>query len=104
MATKENITLPTDSGAKDQATYDRLDKLSGAAFDRAYAKDMVADHQADVAAFKKEANGGKNDSLKGFASETLPTLEDHLKEAREMMKAVAGASASKSAKTSPSGH
>jgi putative membrane protein len=104
VAGKENITLPTDIGAKDQATYDRLAKLSGAAFDRAYAKDMVADHQADVAAFKKEANGGKNDLLKGFASETLPTLEDHLKEAREMMKAVAGASASKSAKTSPSGH
>lgn len=103
VASKENITLPTDIGAKDQATYDRLEKLSGAAFDRAYAKDMVADHQADVAAFRKEANGGKNDSLKGFASETLPTLEDHLKEAKEMMKAVAGTSASRSAKKSPSG-
>jgi putative membrane protein len=104
VAAKESITLPTDIGPKDQATYDRLAKLSGAAFDRAYAKDMVTDHQTDVADFKKEANGGKNDSLKGFASETLPTLEDHLKEAKEMMKAVAGTSASKSAKKSPSGH
>jgi putative membrane protein len=103
-AAKESITLPTDIGAKDQATYDRLAKLNGAAFDRAYAKDMVADHQSDVAAFQKEANGGKNDSLKSFASETLPTLQDHLKEAKEMMKAVAGTSASKNAKTSPTGH
>jgi len=104
VAAKESITLPTDVSAKDQATYDRLSKLNAAAFDRAYAKGMVADHQTDVAAFQKEANGGKNDSLKSFASETLPTLQDHLKEAKEMMKAVAGTSASKNAKTSPTGH
>jgi len=93
VASQENIALPTDNSAKDQATYDRLSKLSGSAFDRAYAKDMVKDHEADVAAFQKEANGGKIDSLKSFASETLPTLQDHLKEANEMMKAVAGSSA-----------
>src|ERR1700680_2893589 len=65
-ASKENMTLPTDIGPKDQATYDRLSKLDGAAFDRAYARDMVKDHQADVAAFQKEANTGRDDSLKGF--------------------------------------
>ena len=90
VASKESITLPSDIAAKDQATYDRLSKLSGAAFDRAYARDMVKDHQADVAAFQKEANSGKDDALKRFASETLPTLQDHLKEAKEMMKTVGG--------------
>jgi putative membrane protein len=102
-ASKENVTLPTDISAKDQAIYDRLSKLSGTAFDRAYAKDMVKDHQTDVAAFQKEANGGKSDSLKSFASETLPTLQDHLKEAKEMMKAVSGTTASKNAKAAKSG-
>jgi putative membrane protein len=102
-ASKENITLPTDISLKDQATYNRLSKLSGAVFDRAYAKDMVKDHETDVAAFQKEANGGKSDSLKSFASETLPTLQGHLKEAKEMMKTVGGASASKSAKADTSG-
>lgn len=98
-ASKENVTLPTEISAEDQAIYDRLSKLSGAAFDRAYAKDMVKDHQTDVAAFQKEANGGKSESLKSFASDTLPTLQDHLKEAKEMMKAVGGTTASKNAKT-----
>ena len=37
VASRESITLPTDISAKDQATYDRLAKLNGAAFDRAYA-------------------------------------------------------------------
>jgi putative membrane protein len=101
VATRESITLPNDLSAKDQATYDRLSKLNGAAFDRAYARDMVKDHETDVAAFQKEANGGKTDSLKSFASETSPTLEDHLKQAKEMMKQVGGTSAKNTrAKTS----
>ena len=98
-ASKENVTLPTDISAKDRAIYDRLSKLNGAAFDRAYAKDMVKDHQTDVAAFQKESNSGKSQSLKSFASDTLPTLQDHLKEAKEMMKTVGGTTASKSAKS-----
>lgn len=97
-ASKDNVTLPTDVSAKDQATYDKLSKLNGAAFDRAYAKDMVKDHQTDVSQFQKEASAGKSDSLKGFASETLPTLQAHLKEAKEMAKSVSGTNASKSSK------
>ena len=105
VASRENIPLPSDLSAKDQATYDRLSKLNGAAFDRAYARDMVKDHETDVAAFQREANGGKDESLKGFASDTLPTLQDHLKQAKEMMKAVGGATAAKGtrSKTSTSG-
>jgi putative membrane protein len=103
VASRENITLPSDISAKDQATYDRLSKLNGAAFDRAYARDMVKDHETDVAAFQKEANGGKTDSLKSFASETLPTLQDHLKQAKEMMKNVGGTSASKNTRAKTSG-
>jgi putative membrane protein len=103
VASRESITLPNDLSAKDQATYDRLSKLNGAAFDRAYARDMVKDHETDVAAFQKEANGGKTDSLKSFASETLPTLQDHLKQAKEMMKNVGGTSASKNTRAKTSG-
>src|SRR5450631_4345197 len=79
-AAQENITLPDDVSAKDKATYDALSKLSGAAFDRAYARDMVKDHEQDVADFNKEANGGQKPAVKDFASQTLPTLQDHLKQ------------------------
>jgi putative membrane protein len=103
VASRESITLPSDLSAKDQATYDGLSKLNGAAFDRAYARDMLKDHETDVAAFQKEANGGKTDSLKSFASETLPTLQGHLKQAKEMMKNVGGNSASKNTRAKTSG-
>src|SRR5437868_10901229 len=35
---KESIPLPSELDKSDQATYDRLSKLSGDAFDRAYAR------------------------------------------------------------------
>jgi putative membrane protein len=85
IASKDNINLPSDMDAKDKATYDRLSKLQGAQFDQAYMRDMVKDHKTDVAEFQKEANGGKNADLKSFASDTLPTLQEHLKMAQDTL-------------------
>jgi len=83
IASRKGITLPTSLDAKNQATHDRLAKLSGAAFDRAYMDDMVKDHKEDVAEFKKEAANGQDADLKAFAAKTVPTLEDHLKMAQQ---------------------
>jgi len=88
IASRKGITLPTSLDAKHQATRDRLSKLSGAAFDRAYMDDMVKDHREDVAEFKKEASNGQDADLKAFASKTVPTLEDHLKMAEQTDAAV----------------
>src|SRR5580704_3309282 len=93
-ASQESITLPDAISAKDKATYDELSRLSGAAFDRAYARDMVRDHEEDIADYNKEANGGHNPAVKDFATQNLPTLRDHLKEAKEMRQNVAPANPS----------
>jgi putative membrane protein len=87
-AKEERIALPTDLSAKDQATHDRLSKLSGADFDQAYAQDMVKDHQQDLRDFQREANHGNNDVIRGFALETVPKIQQHLEQAKEMLKAV----------------
>ena len=88
IAQKKNITLPTSLDAHDQATRDRLAKLSGPAFDRAYMRTMLTDHRKDVNEFKHESTSGKDPDIKAFASNTLPTLEDHLKQAQDANKAV----------------
>jgi putative membrane protein len=88
-AAKDNISIPTQIDQKDQSAYDKLAKLSGPAFDRAYARDMVRDHKADVALFRHEADEGKDPAIKSFAAKTLPTLESHLKEAEQTLNAVA---------------
>lgn len=84
----DKIALPDQISAKDEVVYDRLSKLSGTAFDRAYARDMVRDHVTDVAVFRREAASGREASIKSFATQTLPTLEDHLKQARQMLSSV----------------
>jgi len=103
IAQQKNITLPTAIDAKDQATFDRLSKLSGAQFDRAYMQDMLQDHRQDVNDFRKESQGGKDSEVKAWAAKTLPTLEEHLRLAQSAGGAV-GTSGSKSgASTGSSG-
>jgi putative membrane protein len=97
IAEKKSITIPTAMDAKDKAAYNRLSKLSGAAFDRAYMKDMVSDHKTDVSEFQYEARSGADADVRSFASKTLPTLQDHLKMAESTNGAVA-TSGSKTAK------
>ena len=85
----------------DQKVYDQLSKLSGKAFDIAYIRDMVKDHTKDVAEFQQEAKNGTDEKIKGFASDTLPTLQDHLKQAQQI-RATQGGTNVKSAKAEES--
>jgi putative membrane protein len=81
IAMQKGVTLPSSPSAKDEMTKKRLSNMSGDAFDQAYMKDMLKDHKADIAAFEKESTNGKDPDVKQFASQTLPTLKDHLKQA-----------------------
>jgi predicted outer membrane protein len=42
---RKNVTLPTELDAKHKAMQDKLSKMKGAAFDRAYMAHMVTAHQ-----------------------------------------------------------
>jgi len=83
LASTKGWTLPTAMDAKQRATKARLDKSTGAAFDRAYMNAMVADHNADVAAFRAYSKSGSDTELRTWAGNTLPTLEEHQKMAKE---------------------
>jgi putative membrane protein len=83
IAAKENITLPTELDAKHKAMVDRFSNMSGSAFDRAYMRDMVRDHETDIADFQRESNSGANNDLKTWATTTLPTLQEHLRIAKD---------------------
>jgi putative membrane protein len=75
VAGKLGVTLPNKVNAKDQATKDRLEKLSGKQFDEAYMRDMVKDHTKDVAEFQKASSTLSNPDVRNFAEQTLPTLQ-----------------------------
>ena len=83
LAQNKKITLPTEIGPEEKALRDRLVKLSGPAFDQAYMKAMLNDHLKDVGEFRTESRSGKDPDVKAWAARTLPTLEEHLKMARD---------------------
>jgi putative membrane protein len=83
LANRKSIALPANLDPKDNAVETELRGLSGPAFDRAYMEAMVSDHMIDIKEFKKESKSGKDADVRSWASKTLPTLEDHLKQAHE---------------------
>jgi putative membrane protein len=93
VALQAKLDLLAELSPRDQSMYDALCKLSGREFDRAYARDMVEDHVADLAEFQREANAGQNEGVKVFASQSLAMLREHLNEARGMLKRMSASSA-----------
>jgi len=82
VAQKLDLMLPKGLDAAHQAKERQLSTTKGHAFDTAYMKDMVQDHQEDVADFRKEAETGQDPQLKAFAAKYLPVLEKHLQMAK----------------------
>jgi putative membrane protein len=88
LAQNKHITLPTAVDPQEMALHDRLAKLSGAAFDRAYMQAMITDHRKDLNEFRIEAKRGQDADVKGWASKTLPMIEEHVKLAQNTTRAV----------------
>jgi len=86
VASKMNVTLPEKVSAEHQAKIDKLSKLSGAAFDTAYAKEMVASHEKTIANFET-AKAKVGEDLKKFIDNTLPVIKEHLEMAKKMQTA-----------------
>ena len=95
LAAQKKVTLSTELDAKHKETRDRLSKLSGDAFDKAYMADMVADHNKDVAAFARVSKTAKDADLKAWAGKALPTLQEHQQMAKEVAGKVGGAAGAK---------
>ena len=78
-----DITLSDKLDKKHQASYDALNKLKGSAFDKAYTKHMVEDHDKAVTMFTKAMNNAKDKDLRDFAKNHLPIIKDHLSLAKK---------------------
>jgi putative membrane protein len=87
LATKANLTLPKGLDAKQAKMVAPFEKLKGAAFDKRFAHDMVAGHEAAIAAYDKEAREGQNPDVQAYAKATLPDLEKHKSAAQDLLKA-----------------
>lgn len=67
----------------------RLGKLQGTDFDRAYLQCAITEHKKAIAMFEAQVQNGKEDDIRGYAKENLPTLRKHLAQAEELAKTAA---------------
>ncbi len=85
LAAQKKVTLPPDVLPTHKEVMDKLSKLSGAEFDKAYVMAMLEAHEKDVTAFESVSKTAGDADVKEFATKTLPTLKTHL----EMIKSLA---------------
>lgn len=79
--------MPEHASAKD-----KLEKLSGAQFDRAYLDQMAKDHQKTIKEFERQSTMGTDPQLKAFAAKVLPDLKEHLKMTQDAKRALTSTS------------
>jgi putative membrane protein len=82
VANSLGMTAPTEPSKKQKTDYDKMSKMSGAQFDKAFARHMVADHKKDIKEYERASK--LKDAAGPYASETLPVLRKHLDAAQAL--------------------
>ncbi|MDB5917921.1 MAG: hypothetical protein JWR40_2155 [Massilia sp.] len=85
LATARGLNLPTDLDKNHKAMASKLDAKSGDAFDAAYmAQGGVADHKKMHSMLAGAEKKARDPDVKALATKMLPTVDQHLKAARQM--------------------
>jgi putative membrane protein len=84
LASKQGITLLEALDSKHRGKVDKLAKLDGQNFDKAFLKEVTHDNGEDVAGFQAEANGGSDAAVKSFAVRVLPMIQAHAQMAKNI--------------------
>ncbi|AIZ32884.1 DUF4142 domain-containing protein [Pseudomonas sp. K1(2024)] len=83
LAGKLDIKVPDDAALTDKIKKVILE-WRDESFDKSYVNNQVAAHEKAVELYKKEAQSSDKAELKAFAVQTLPALEKHLQEAKQL--------------------
>jgi len=86
VAEAGHVTVPDAVDSKHQSRVDKLAKLSGAEFDKAYIKDQLKYHQQNVRELQEEAQYGSVAEVRNFTSKVLPTMQQHLELVKDLNK------------------
>jgi putative membrane protein len=85
LANSAGVTVPTEPAEEGHANLLKLQKLSGAEFDKTFAQMLVDSHKKGIA--KNEAQAKSSDpQTAAIATETLPVLRKHLAAAEALAK------------------
>jgi putative membrane protein len=91
LAEAAKIPLPVDVTPDHKEARKWLDGLEGAAYDVAYIKNQIVEHQKTVLLLEWEINSGEDAQLQRFAADTLPKVLHHLQAAQTIHAELTGA-------------
>jgi putative membrane protein len=77
VADSLGVRLPKTLSKEDQAEYDKLNDLSGSAFDTEYLTVMVKAHHADLRAFRMALDTSQDTPLQDVATKALKVIRQH---------------------------
>ncbi len=84
-ATAKKWTIKDVLNDENTTKRDNLNNLQAAAFDRAYMRSQVADHQVTAGKFATQVDQGTDPELKAYATQYKPNIDNHLVEAQEIV-------------------
>jgi putative membrane protein len=87
VAQRAGLAVPSQMDQEHRDKLQKLSKLRGAEFDKAYMDEMVKGHEHVVAAFQDQAKEPTSE-LDRWAAKTLPTLQAHLQQAEKVAESV----------------
>lgn len=87
-----SVTIPGDLDSHHKSRVEKLAKLSGPEFDKAFAKDQVTAVERNLKSFEQEIQNGADNNLKTLATRSTPALQKQLQEAKDMDKSLKGKS------------
>jgi putative membrane protein len=87
VAKRAGLTVPGQMDSEHRDKAQKLSKLRGAEFDKAYMDEMVKGHEHVVGAFEEQAKDSQTE-VDRWAAKTLPTLQAHLKQAEKVAERV----------------
>jgi putative membrane protein len=84
MASSHGLPFKPGLGRRHEQKVDRLEKVQGKEFDRAYIRSMIENHTDDISYFENEGRHAKSAPVRDYAAKYLPTLQQHLSMAKQI--------------------
>jgi putative membrane protein len=84
LTSSNGVSVTATMTPEQQQDVSRLQRLSGTAFDTAYMRLMIQDHQMDVANFEEQGRSADSPRVRDLANKALPTLRTHLSLAQQV--------------------
>lgn len=84
LASSNGVAFTPALDMEQQQEVNRLQRLSGPEFDRAYMELMIQNHQADVTHFENQSRDADSPRVRDLAARSLPVLRQHLSLAQQV--------------------